>query len=378
MIVLPKLSLYIHIPWCSKKCPYCDFNSYVSKKNIPEKKYVENLIKDFHNDKKFIQNRKIQTIFIGGGTPNLLSNNSIKNLIENIKNSSEINKLTEITIEVNPESINIEKILEYINIGINRISIGIQSFNQKSLKLLGRNHTEEISTNLLHAIKKNRINSNIDLIYGTPEQTLQDCLNDLKKAIFMDPTHISWYQLSIEKNTPFYFEKLNLPNEETIWKMYNIGDKLLKQSKYKRYEISSYSKPNFECLHNLNYWHFGDYIGIGCGAHSKITHTNGNITRFIKKKNIYHYLSSNKYIQKKYKVLNQEKPFEYFLNTFRLFHPIKKKYFSLYTGLSIKKIQKQINQCIQEKYITETNKYWIVLPKGRNFLNNLLELFIEY
>lgn len=376
MFFLPKLSLYIHIPWCKKKCPYCDFNSIVSKKYISENYYIKQLIQDFKNDVKFIKNRTITTIFIGGGTPNLFSSKSIKYLIDNIKTEINIDQNAEITMEMNPEFMTYEKILQYQKIGINRISCGIQSFNHESLKILQRNHSIKKTNNLLNKINQKNNNINLDLMYGLPQQTLKNCLYDLKKAILIQPKHISWYQLSIEKNTPFYSQKLNIPNHETIWKMYQKGNYLLKKAKYIRYEISAYSKLNYQCLHNLNYWKFGDYIGIGCGAHGKITQKNGNIIRLIKNKNIHNYLYEKKYINKIYNVLDKNKPFEYFMNVCRLFKPIKRKNFYLYTGLKENDIKKNIQQCIKKKYIIQTNKYWHVLPHGKNFLNNLLKIFL--
>ncbi|CAL4043569.1 Heme chaperone HemW [Buchnera aphidicola (Phyllaphis fagi)] len=377
MIVLPPLSLYIHIPWCVKKCPYCDFNSYTTKGIIPEFQYINALIYDLKNDLYLINNRTIKNIFIGGGTPNLLNYTSIQYLLDNINKYIFISNTAEITIEMNPDLVTIDTLLAYIELGINRISLGIQSFNNRLLKLIGRKHTSESVIKIFQKIKNKKININIDLMYGLPEQTLEECLYDLKQAILMNPKHISWYQLSIEKNTIFYIKKNNFPNDNIIWDMYNQGNNLLRTSKYIRYEISAYSKKKYQCQHNLNYWKFGDYIGIGCGAHGKITQKNGDIIRIIKKNKISEYINSQKYIQKKYKILNQDKPCEYFMNVFRLFKPIKRKYFKLYTGLNEDYIQENINQLIQKKYIMQTEKYWYTLPKGKNFLNNLLEYFIK-
>ncbi|QCI27357.1 radical SAM family heme chaperone HemW [Buchnera aphidicola] len=378
MIFIPPLSLYIHIPWCLKKCPYCDFNAYTLKNHDSQINYIQHLIQDLKNDVSIIKKRTIKTIFIGGGTPSILNNYLIKYLIQKIKTIVSIKKNTEITIEVNPENITIEKILKYQESGINRISFGIQTFNNKLLKLIGRNHTSKKIIILLNEIKKNiKINFNIDLIYGLPEQTLKNCLSDLEQAILINPNHISWYQLNIEKNTVFYYQKPNLPKDSIIWNMYNQGNSLLLQSQYQRYEISSYCKHNQFCFHNLNYWKFGDYIGIGCGSHSKITQKNGKIIRIIKKKRIYDYCNIRKiYIEKKYQIINQDKPFEYFMNIFRLFQPIQKKYFYLYTNLKIKYIKKNIKKAILKGYILKNNKYWKISKKGKNYLNNLLELFI--
>lgn len=378
MIFIPSLSLYIHIPWCMKICPYCDFNSYTLKKHDSTIHYIQHLIQDLKNHQDIIKNRTINTIFIGGGTPSLLDVNLLTYLLNTIKNIISYNNKIEITIEINPETITIEKILDYTKCGINRISLGIQTFNPILLKLLGRTHSTKNILHLLYEIKKyTELNINLDLMYGIPQQTLKNCLSDLEQAILINPNHISWYQLSIEKNTIFYYKKPKLPQESKIWKMYNQGNRLLKQANYNRYEISSYSKNNNTCLHNLNYWKFGDYIGIGCGAHSKITKKNGDIVRIIKKKRIYEYCNKNQiYISKKIIIPDQEKPGEYFMNVFRLLQPIKKTDFNLYTRLKLDYIQKSVKKALFKKYLIETSEHWHITLKGRNFLNDLIMLFI--
>ncbi|CAL4043678.1 Heme chaperone HemW [Buchnera aphidicola (Takecallis arundicolens)] len=378
MIFMPSLSLYIHIPWCIKICPYCDFNAYKLKKHDSKIHYIRHLLTDLNNHKDIIKNRIIKTIFIGGGTPSLLDINLLKYLLNTVKKNISYNNNIEITIEINPETMTIEKILDYIQCGINRISLGIQTFNPILLKLLGRTHSIENTIHLLYEIKKyTELNVNIDLMYGIPQQTLQHCLSDLEQAILINPNHISWYQLNIEKNTIFYYQKPQLPKESEIWKMYNQGNKLLIQANYKRYEISSYAKNNKTCLHNLNYWKFGDYLGIGCGAHSKITKKNGDIVRIIKKNRLYEYCNKNKmYISDNIIIPDQEKPGEYFMNVCRLFKPIKKTDFNLYTQLKLDYIKKKIKKAVLKKYLIETPEYWNITLKGRNFLNDLIMLFI--
>lgn len=377
-MLIPPLSLYIHIPWCVKKCPYCDFNSYKLLQSDSQKKYIKHLIQDLKYNIHYIQGRKISTIFIGGGTPSLMHINLMQYLLNKIKAIISIEENIEITIEANPETINMKKILHYIKSGINRISFGIQSFHQKLLTSIGRTNSVQKTIDMLYEIKKySNINFNIDLMYGLPNQTLEDCLLDLKTAISINPNHISWYQLSIEKNTIFYYKRPNLPHEHKIWNMYKLGNALLLKSNYQRYEISSYATNNKFCLHNLNYWKFGDYIGIGCGAHSKITEQSGKIIRITKKKSIYEYCNNkNKYIKEKFYVLDTEKPIEYFMNTFRLFQPIKKKNFSLHTNLNLDYIHHNIQKAIKKKYIFQTEKHWYISKKGKNFLNDLLMLFI--
>lgn len=372
------ISLYIHFPWCIKKCFYCDFNSHKTKKNSNGmyKKYLNNIFFDFNKNIFLLKNKKVKTIFIGGGTPSLLNIKLINLLINKIKNRINLCKNAEITIEINPETINFKKLYEYKIIGINRLSFGIQSFNINHLKRLGRTHDNDQAIHVINLAKKLFFkNINIDLMYGLPNQTIDQAMNDLKIAIDLNPTHISWYQLTIEKNTIFNYKKpKNIPNEDIIYKIFKQGNILLDKNQYKRYEISSYSKKKFFCKHNLNYWKFGDYIGIGCGAHSKITHNN-KILRIHKTNNPHVFMQGN-YISKIYLVKDKDKTFEFFMNKFRLIEPIKKQDYYKYTGLNIKNINSKIKKSVLQGFLSENNNYWIVTNKGLNFLNLLLENFL--
>ncbi|QCI17348.1 radical SAM family heme chaperone HemW [Buchnera aphidicola (Aphis helianthi)] len=376
MIKLPPISLYVHIPWCIKKCGYCDFYSYVSKKNIPELEYVKNLLKDLEKDLKLIHKRKISSVFIGGGTPSLLNSESIKNLIKGIKKRTKLSKFSEITIESNPKLIEYKRFRNYKKSGINRFSLGVQTFNSRLLKVIERTYDRKEAIRAIKEIKKINNNFNLDIMYGLPGQSLKNVLSDLKYAVKYNPTHISWYQLTIEPNTSFYVKNLNLPHENIIFKMFNQGEKFLKKSGYIKYEISSYMKLNYTCQHNLNYWNFGDYIGIGCGAHGKITKTNGEIIRTIKNKNINDFING-KYIDIKKLILDQDKPFEYFMNAFRLYKPIYKKHFQERTNISINDIKKNIKKALQKKYIIEKSDSWETTTKGKMFLNSLLKIFLN-
>ncbi|CAL4325547.1 Heme chaperone HemW [Buchnera aphidicola (Eriosoma lanigerum)] len=373
---LPPLSLYIHIPWCLKKCPYCDFNSYQLIGIIPEKKYIYHLLKDLEQHTSLIKNRIINSIFIGGGTPSLIHPNTIKYLIDNIKNIVNISDIVEITIEMNPKIQEIEYIPEYQYSGINRISIGIQSFDSDLLKKIGRNYNKfEAHKAIELAMNVPLININLDIMHGLPTQSIQSGISDLQQAIQYSPNHLSWYQLTIEPNTIFQYKKPKLPSEYKLWTIFKNGNKLLKQSGYHQYEISAYSKTGYKCKHNLNYWRYGDYLGIGCGAHSKITNDNGKIIRIIKKKQIVQFMNG-KYIEKIYSVELKDRIFEYFLNHFRIFEPISKKKFQEHTGINPKNIQNEINTAILNKYLIQTNTHWKTTNKGKLFLNNLLEIFI--
>ncbi|MCW5197459.1 radical SAM family heme chaperone HemW [Buchnera aphidicola (Chaitophorus viminalis)] len=374
---LPSISIYIHIPWCLKKCPYCDFYSKtINIENIPSKKYIKNLLLDLKKNINFIKSRKIHSIFIGGGTPNLIHPKYIKFLIQEIKKIVSFSKNIEITLEANPKSVQEEVFFEYKEIGVNRLSLGIQSFNEKILKNIQRNYTFLELIKTIHMIKKiNFYSLNFDLIFGLPQQTLKEFLSDLTYAINFKPQHISLYQLSIERNTLFYKKTPILPKEQDTFQMFNKSSKILNKYNYLKYEISSYSKLKYQCQHNLNYWKFGDYLGIGCGAHSKITLKTNKIIRIIKNKNISEYMNGH-YIKKKYFIKKKHIPLEFFMNNFRLYKPCLRKNFIKYTGLKENIIKKPIEIAIKKKYLIQNKKYWITTDIGKLFLNNLLELFI--
>lgn len=358
-------SLYIHIPWCVKKCPYCDFNSYASK-HIPEDDYLEALIKDLQQSNF---HKQFHSIFIGGGTPTLLSAGFYQKLFEVIQPAAN----TEITIEANPDTVNLAKLEALLASGINRISIGIQSFQDDKLKALGRIHDAQTAITAVKTAQDAGFeNINLDLMFGLPEQTLDDALFDLETAINLQPTHISWYQLTIEPKTAFYKQTPTLPAETSILTIWRHGQKLLKSSGYKQYEISAYCKNNNYCQHNLNYWKFGDYLGIGAGAHGKITTENQSI-RTAKTSNPQKYMqnscgSSNKLAQ-------HELILEFMLNALRLYQPIPARLFIERTGIPISTITDQLNEAQTQGLLKWNKKQITTTAKGKRMLNNLLEIF---
>uniref|UniRef100_UPI003F5CCB0E radical SAM family heme chaperone HemW n=1 Tax=Buchnera aphidicola TaxID=9 RepID=UPI003F5CCB0E len=373
---LPPLSLYIHIPWCLKKCDYCDFNVHKYQKKIDQNNYIKHVILDLRNNLPLILNRNIKTVFIGGGSPGLIKIEIIKKLINKIKEILKIKNKIEITIEINPNKKEIYKINQFVKAGINRISIGIQTFNKKNMVLIGRN--QELK-NIMRSVKivksTNCKNFNIDIIYGLPNQTIEEAIYDIKKAIKLKPDHISWYQLTVEKNTILYYKKPILPNENVLYKITKLGNKILKNNGFYQYEISSYAKKNKKCKHNLNYWRFGDYLGIGCGAHSKITQSNNKILRIIKNKRPIDFIKG-KYINKKYEILKKDKIIEYFMNYFRIYEKVSIKKFSKYTNIKEKDILPKIQKAIKHGYITKNKNNLNTTKKGKLFLNDLLEIFI--
>ncbi|MCX8588091.1 MULTISPECIES: radical SAM family heme chaperone HemW [unclassified Gilliamella] len=370
------LSLYIHMPWCVQKCPYCDFNSHTIKKTPDYRAYIDHLIKDLQQDIALCPERSIHSIFIGGGTPSLFSAELIDHLLTKINELIPIEKQAEITIEANPNSVDAERFTGYQQAGINRISIGVQSFQTDKLIRLGRVHNPQEAINAGKLAHKLKLDSfNLDLMHGLPNQSLDDALFDLKQAIAINPPHLSWYQLTIEPNTLFGSKPPVLPDDDKLWEIYQVGHQLLTQHGYQQYETSAYAKPELKCQHNLNYWRFGDYLGIGCGAHGKITQPNGDIIRTVKTRHPKGYLEG-RYIEKFYTVPKEDLAFEFFMNRFRLFEATPKIEFEQRTFLPLQTIDRQINLAIEKNYLTEDKEYWKITEQGKLFLNSLLEIFL--
>jgi len=274
-LLLPPLSLYIHIPWCIRKCPYCDFNSHQANNDIPEAEYVAALCFDLEQDAALAQGRKLTSIFFGGGTPSMFSANAIAQILKDAEAIIGFEPDIEITLEANPGTFEQEKFSGFRAAGVNRLSIGIQSFNDAQLKLLGRVHGRDEALRAVDVAHKAGFdNINLDLMHGLPEQSVNDAKADLAQAIALAPEHISWYQLTIEQNTAFYSAPPILPVEDTLADIQDEGQALLAAAGYAQYEISAYAKNNQRARHNINYWQFGDYLGIGAGAHGKLRNQN--------------------------------------------------------------------------------------------------------
>lgn len=376
MLKLPPLSLYIHIPWCVQKCPYCDFNSHTLKGEVPHKEYVQHLLNDLDADLIHIGSREVQTIFIGGGTPSLLSAESMADLLYGVKQRIAVHPNAEITMEANPGTVEAERFSGFQRAGVNRISIGVQSFGDDKLIRLGRIHGAEEAKNAARLAKQLGLRSfNLDLMHGLPDQSLPQALSDLQQAIALSPPHLSWYQLTIEPNTQFGSRPPKLPDDDMLWDIFSEGDKLLTAAGYQQYETSAYCKPGFQCQHNLNYWRFGDYLGIGCGAHGKISFEDGRIMRTVKTKHPKGFMEG-RYLDQQNFVDNDDRPFEFFMNRFRLLEAFPRQDFSDYTGLSESTIRHQIDEALALGYISETETHWQITPHGKLFLNSLLELFL--
>ena len=371
---LPPLALYIHYPWCVKKCPYCDFNSH---EGSIHNGYIKALLKDLDDDLKFIQNRKIHSIFIGGGTPSLMSIEDAYELFDGLNERLSISKNIEITLEANPGTFEVEKFSEFQKAGINRLSVGVQSFKDNQLKFLGRIHSGGDALRAISEAKKVGFdNLNIDLMYGLKDQTIDMCLEDVMQAIELKPSHISFYQLTLEPNTLFAKYPPKLPIDEKIWDMGEQGAALLNQNGFRQYEVSAYSERPSE--HNINYWKFGDYIGIGAGAHGKITDVESQqIFRTLKPKSPKEYLSKMQTgadIPTKKEVDNVA--FEFMLNSLRLKDGFSSSLFESRTGLLIKSLSSELGRAENLGLLENKNNWIKPTSKGFNFLNELQEIFL--
>lgn len=379
MLRLPKLSLYIHIPWCVQKCPYCDFNSHAHQGELPQKAYIDALINDLDHELSWVQGRALHSIFIGGGTPSLLSGESVDLLLNAIAKRFTCEQNIEITMEANPGTAEAKRFKEYFQAGVNRLSLGIQSFDNQQLKRLGRIHNAQQAISAIELARQAGFERlNLDLMHGLPYQDAIQATADLKQAIALEPTHISWYQLTIEPNTAFASRPPKLPDHERLWDIETAGKQLLAAQGYDQYEISAYGKENDRARHNLNYWRFGDYIGIGCGAHGKLTERSHNkLIRRVKIRHPKGYLTPKRNpLDQCWEIANTERPFEYFLNRFRLFEPVPKLEFMELTGLPLSTVTTPINQGIKLGLIEERETDWRVTQQGHLFLNDLLDLFI--
>ncbi len=379
MLELPPLSLYIHIPWCVKKCPYCDFNSHEAPAGIPEQEYIEVLCQDFDRDYALCQGRPLQSIFIGGGTPSLFSAAAFDTLLEHIRSNSKLGSEAEITLEANPGTAEAEKFADYFSAGINRLSIGVQSFDDAQLKKLGRIHSSDESRRAIEFARKAGFeNFNLDLMHGLPGQTVAAAIADLQVALGFSPLHISWYQLTIEPNTVFYARPPSLPDESVLSSLECSGLAQLAENGYRRYEVSAFSKEHYQSQHNLNYWEFGDYIGIGAGAHGKITlPESDSIVRTQKHRQPNHYLSKSLQAEvKRTEVLLDERPIEFLLNALRSRRGFTKAMFQARTGLPFSVIGKKVEYLIANELLEIRDDRIAASDRGYRLLNSLLQEFL--
>ncbi len=378
-IIPPPLSLYIHFPWCVKKCPYCDFNSHTLKKDFNEEGYVNHLIKDLEQDVPLVWGRTINSVFMGGGTPSLFSANSIERLLNAVRMLLPCKPDMEVTMEVNPGTGEYDNFVGYKKAGVNRLSFGFQSLEDENLKALGRIHNSKQAVAAYYMAREAGFdNINLDMMFALPKQTLKTAKEDLLKLIELEPEHISYYQLTIEPNTLFAVKTPDfLPNNDSLEAMYLQGNTCLEESGYHQYEVSAYSKNEKKCQHNVNYWQFGDYLGIGAGAHSKISFGVSNeVVRFLKYKSPKDYQNNSSYTQEKRVLTEDDLIFEYMLNAVRLKKVIKLPDFSITTGISFIKLINKLEYAINMKWVIYQQDTLEITPKGFLVSDEVVKLLL--
>lgn len=379
MIPIP-LSLYIHIPWCVRKCPYCDFNSHQADKNIPEEKYIQALLRDLEQELPNIWGRPLESIFIGGGTPSIFTAKAIDQLMRGLRERLPLRPNMEITMEANPGTFEQERFAAYKDAGINRLSIGVQSFDNQHLKKLGRIHDANEAIRATEIAKKAGFNNyNLDLMFGLPQQSIEQALDDLQQAIEKQPSHLSWYQLTIEENTLFYHSRPVLPEDDLLWNMQQQGQALLAESGYFQYEVSAYAKKNKQCSHNINYWQFGDYLGIGAGAHGKLSMPDGTITRHSKFKHPNKYMEEalgGKARSQEQILSEQDLIFEFMLNAIRYKQGFNQEIFEQRTHLDFSVVRTRLDKIVEEGLLIKNKEQYFTTPKGWAFVNNIVEQFL--
>ena len=375
---LPPLSAYVHIPWCVRKCPYCDFNSHVSDSGLPEEEYVAALVADLQQDLPTVQGRDIRSIFFGGGTPSLFSAASLGQILEAMAARLSFASDIEITLEANPGTFEQAKFADYRRAGINRLSIGIQSFNPVHLKALGRIHDDAEALAAVDMARRAGFdNLNLDLMHGLPGQSVEQALADINQAVALAPEHLSWYQLTLEPNTVFYNKPPTLPVEDVLWSIQEDGQRRLAEAGLLQYEISAYAQAGRQARHNLNYWQYGDFLGIGAGAHGKQTHPVGGVERFWKTRLPRDYLDPAKAFRAGDKRLEAaDLPFDFLMNALRLNDGVPAAYYQARTGQSLYSIAPALDRAVERGLLEPWHDQLRPTERGRLFLNDLLEMFL--
>ncbi|OPX54300.1 oxygen-independent coproporphyrinogen-3 oxidase [Oceanospirillum multiglobuliferum] len=384
--VLPPLSLYIHIPWCVQKCPYCDFNSHgldrLAGQAMPEQAYVQALLADLDQDLHWVQDRPLQSIFFGGGTPSLFSPEAIAEILRGVEARIPFVEQIEITLEANPGTVEQARFEGYRQAGVNRLSIGVQSFDPAQLKRLGRIHNNQDAIRAAESARQAGFNRfNLDLMHGLPEQTEAQALADLQQAIDLQPDHLSWYQLTLEPNTPFYQAPPPLPDDDALWQIQQAGQALIARAGYQQYEVSAYALNGSQARHNLNYWQFGDYLGIGAGAHGKLTAISESgaleIIRTTKHRHPKQYLPAVQYRNALTQVEPDELALEFFMNVLRLRQGVPEALYKQRTGQDLDQVAPILTRLQQLGLLQTGTGQLCTTEEGFIYLNAVLEAFLE-
>ncbi|MDH4234917.1 MAG: radical SAM family heme chaperone HemW [Gallionella sp.] len=375
---LPPLSLYIHFPWCVRKCPYCDFNSHEARGAFPENEYVSALIRDLELALPLIWGRKVYTVFFGGGTPSLLSGESVAEILRNVRMLLPLNPGAEITLEANPGTVEAARFAAYRDAGVNRLSLGIQSFNDAHLRALGRIHTAGEAKRAIETAQQHFDNINLDLMYSLPGQPLEEALQDVQTALSFSPQHLSCYHLTLEPNTLFHRNPPALPDDDASSDMQQRIEEMLAARGYQHYETSAFAQPKRRAKHNINYWQFGDYLGIGAGAHSKLSF-HGKVTRQMRHKQPQAYMrhvEQDVPIQTEHKVSRDELAFEFMMNALRLNEGFDSALFTERTSLPLLGIRRELEEAERRGLLFRDHKRIAPTQMGQRFLNDLLGMFL--
>jgi putative oxygen-independent coproporphyrinogen III oxidase len=382
-VIESSLALYVHMPWCVRKCPYCDFNSHQLKSGQPDASYIDALIRDFEAELPRVKGRRIDSVFFGGGTPSLFHPEEFARLIRAFKERIEFAADAEITMEANPGTIERGRFSGYAEAGINRVSLGAQSFDARALKVLGRIHSVDDTHRAVEELKAAEIrNFNLDLMYALPGQSLEEGLNDVRVACSLEPSHLSYYQLTLEPGTVFHTRPPQLPDEEAAWEIQLAGQKILAGAGYAQYEVSAYARPGFRCRHNLNYWLFGDYLGIGAGAHGKVSlELPQRVLRTVKPK------QPREYQDRLWRgpgdagesslIATADLPFEFMLNALRLNEGFDSETYAARTGLSLLNLDEKLLNAQLRGLLESRSRGWQPTELGRRFLNDLQASFLS-
>ncbi len=378
----PPLSLYVHFPWCVRKCPYCDFNSHTSRSSdgsLPEDAWLDAVIADVESALPQVWGRRVLSIFIGGGTPSLMSAATLDRLLVALRMRLQLDPMAEITLEANPGTFESERFRDYRAAGVNRLSIGIQSFDDTMLKRLGRIHDSGEARRAIDIAQQHFERINLDLMYALPEQTLEGALKDLDTALATGVSHLSCYHLTLEPNTPFAHTPPSLPDDDLSADMQDAIEARLADAGFRHYETSAFARPGQECRHNLNYWAFGDYLGVGPGAHGKLSSHEG-IVREMRHKHPGRYLegaAKGDFIQERRDVGTTELPFEFMMNALRLTGGVPQTLFAERTGLPLASIEAELIDARKRGLLDTANNTLRPTEQGRRFLNDLLQVFLR-
>ena len=374
----PPLSLYLHLPWCVRKCPYCDFNSHPARGEIPEAEYVEALIRDLEQSVPLVWGRRVETVFFGGGTPSLFSADAIDRLLTAVRTLLPPEFDAEITLEANPGTVEADRFRGYRAAGVNRLSLGVQSFNDRHLRALGRVHDAAQAARAVEIAARHFDNFNLDLMYALPGQTADQALADVDRALDFSPTHLSAYHLTLEPNTPFHRAPPPLPDDDTAAAMQDAITARLAAAGFEHYETSAFARPRRACRHNLNYWRFGDYLGIGAGAHGKLSFHDRVVrqARVRQPRDYMQKIAAGEPAFEEHVVPRRDLPFEFAMNALRLCQGVPVRLFEDRTGLPLAAVEAKLRAAEARGLLARDHDRLYPTERGRHFLNDLLQIFL--